>query len=189
MYRIDRLLIFFDINDALSHINKCYWGIFGYSILNWIQSSDFVKCWQSNNCGHKKRASAYTIFVTRNSAVLVVEAWKSRLNRQKTIKYLNDCLHFVVANTTKQTIFAPFCLLPQNVGKDHRTPEESTRKRTPFFVAFWVSKKAESRFDAYDNSISRNGKLLLIDVAFWDEYVTSFIIKSEKYFQFSINTT
>jgi hypothetical protein len=40
--------------------------------------------------------------------------------------------------------------------KDHSTPDESTRKRTPFFANFWVSKKVESPFDAHDNSISNN---------------------------------
>jgi hypothetical protein len=29
---------------------------------------------ERNNCGQKKRTSAYTIFVTRNSAISVVEA-------------------------------------------------------------------------------------------------------------------
>ncbi|MBL7786420.1 MAG: hypothetical protein JNM36_10985 [Chitinophagales bacterium] len=72
---------------------------------------------------------------------------------------------------------------PQHAGRIH------SKKEHPFLLLFWVSKKAESPFVIYDNSISRNGKLPLIDVAFWGKCVTSSIIKSEKYFQFSILPT
>ena len=77
-------------------------------------------------------------------------------------------------------------LATTKLSKDHSTPDESTRKRTPFFANFWVSKKVESPFIACDNSIWRNGKWSLIDVTFWNECVTSSIVKSEKYFQFGI---
>ena len=87
---------------------------------------------ETNNCGHKKRTSAYTIFVTRNSVVSVVEAWKSRLNKQKTITRVNDCLHFVVANVENRQKAYDFACYhkikqrPQHEGRIHS-------KKTPFF--------------------------------------------------------
>ena len=57
-------------------------------------------------------------------------------------------------------------LATTKLSKDHGTPDESTRKKHPFLFLFWVSKKEKSPFVAYYNSISRNRKWSLIDVAF-----------------------
>ena len=103
-------------NMAFSKKSEKY---FQFSIVYTKLNTVFGFCkmltvFETNNCGHKKRTSAYTIFAVRNSAVSVVEAWKSRRNIQRKINCLNDCLHFVIANTIKQTKYLLICLLSQN---------------------------------------------------------------------------